>query len=135
MKKFRVFILLLVLLAVLSACGSEGGDPVIRELDSALYTQSDYDAAVEAVQDYFKDFKGCTMTEIAYAGDEKTTREQDYILGFGDYTQGIVLTSTFEVDEHGGDGSLEPNSTYSGWGWYLGRKGDGDWTVVTCGYG
>ena len=47
----------------------------------------------------------------------------------------VVLLSSFTVDEHGGDGSLEPNHTYTRWGWYLARKNGGKWNIVTCGYG
>ena len=36
--------------------------------------------------------------------------------------EAIVLTSTFDVDGSGGDGSLNPNSTYKDWIWLLVRN-------------
>ena len=107
----------------------------VRGIDSEIYTDEDYLAAVQAVIAGFRDFQGCTLKEISYAGDETVRKEQEYILGFGDYDEGIVLLSSFTVDEHGGDGSLEPNHTYTRWGWYLARKNGGKWNIVTCGYG
>lgn len=104
-------------------------------MTSEIYTQEDYLAAVQAVKTGFRDFQGCTLTEISYAGDETVQKEQEYILSFGDYDEGIVLLSSFTVDEHGGDGSLEPKHTYTRWSWYLARKNGGKWNIVTSGYG
>ena len=80
-------------------------------------------------------FSGMHADGNLYAGDETVQKEQEYILGFGDYDEGIVLLSSFTVDEHGGDGSLEPNGTYTRWSWYLARKNGGKWNIVTSGYG
>ena len=43
--------------------------------------------------------------------------------------------SSFDVDETGGDGSLNPNSTYDGWCWILVRNTGGRWKHVDHGYG
>ena len=45
----------------------------------------------------------------------------------------IILLSDFQTDENGGDGSLEPNATYTDWQWEL-VWGDGGWTVLNQGY-
>ena len=134
MRRLAGWTLLFVFIMSLLGCG-KSGDAAVADIDSEIYTAGDYQAAVEAVKAGFRDFKGCTLKEISYAGDETVRKEQEYILSFGDYDEGIVLLSTFTVDEKGGDGSLEPNSTYKKWGWYLGRKNDGDWEIATCGYG
>ncbi len=42
----------------------------------------------------------------------------------------IVLLSSFDVDSSGGDGSLNPNSTYSDWKWILVRTDGGQ--VAAC---
>lgn len=135
MRKILACFLLIALVLSLAGCGGNGREVTVLDMESELYTQEDYLAAVETVKSYFRNFRGCTMKEISYAGDEKTQKEQEYILGFGDYSEGIVLMSTFDVDENGGDGSFEPNNTYYGWCWYLARRDGGNWTVVTCGYG
>ena len=124
MRRLAGWTLLFVFVLSLFGCGKTGGDMRVRGI-----------AAVQAVIAGFRDFQGCTLKEISYAGDETVRKEQEYILGFGDYDEGIVLLSSFTVDEHGGDGSLEPNHTYTRWGWYLARKNGGKWNIVTCGYG
>ena len=44
------------------------------------------------------------------------------------------MLSNFTVDGSGGDGSLNPNSTYKNWNWILVRGGSGDWTLKDWGY-
>ena len=46
----------------------------------------------------------------------------------------IVLISSFDVDSSGGDGSLNPNSTYTRWSWILVRNKNGKWKHVDHGY-
>lgn len=47
----------------------------------------------------------------------------------------IALLSNFDVDSSGGDGSLNPNSTYSNWNWILIRDSKtGIWKVDDWGY-
>lgn len=135
MRRLAGWTLLFVFVLSLFGCGKTGGDMRVTGIDSEIYTDEDYLAAVQAVIAGFRDFQGCTLKEISYAGDETVRKEQEYILGFGDYDEGIVLLSSFTVDEHGGDGSLEPNHTYTRWSWYLARKNGGKWNIVTCGYG
>ena len=42
--------------------------------------------------------------------------------------------SSFDVDSSGGDGSLNPNSTYNDWKWILVRTNGGQWQHVDHGY-
>ncbi|AGF55703.1 hypothetical protein Cspa_c19350 [Clostridium saccharoperbutylacetonicum N1-4(HMT)] len=47
----------------------------------------------------------------------------------------IVLLSNFDVDSSGGDGSLNPNSTYDNYNWILIRDSKTDsWKVDDRGY-
>ena len=150
MKKGMILTLLCALFLTLCACGGAAETPAEAEIsdvggginvtvlpaESSLYSEEDIDAAVEAVIEYFgqtSGFRGCTLTEIGYAGDDEAAfREwaENY-----DADEAIVLISTFDVDETGGDGSLEANSTYSDWQWVLVRDAGGDWRHVTHGYG
>ena len=84
----------------LSGCGGNAENAAVIDMTSEIYTQEDYLAAVQAVKTGFRDFQGCTLTEISYAGDETVQKEQEYILSFGDYDEGIVLLSSFTVDEN-----------------------------------
>jgi len=49
--------------------------------------------------------------------------------------EAIVLYSSFDTDASGGDGSLEPNTTYDDFQWILVRDNGGTWEVKTYGYG
>lgn len=46
----------------------------------------------------------------------------------------IILESSFETDGKGGDGSLNPNDTYTGWQWILARDNNGKWQHKDHGY-
>ncbi|MCC3868520.1 hypothetical protein K0039_09925 [Terrisporobacter mayombei] len=49
--------------------------------------------------------------------------------------EAIILLSNFDVDSSGGDGSLDPNSTYTDWQWILVRdRENSKWTLKTWGY-
>ncbi len=45
-----------------------------------------------------------------------------------------IDTISFDVDSSGGNGSLNPNSTYSDWKWILVRTDGGKWQHVDHGY-
>ena len=105
-----------------------------HEVKSDLYTPEDIRAAIELIKGEFQEsYNGCTLTEIYYAGDEYTS---DY-LDWADRTgadEVIVLLSSFDVDSSGGDGSLNPNSTYDRWNWILVRTNGGPWRHVDHGH-
>ena len=90
MRKMLACILLCALVLSLSGCGGNAENAAVIDMTSEIYTQEDYLAAVQAVKTGFRDFQGCTLTEISYAGDETVQKEQAYILGFGDYDEGVM---------------------------------------------
>lgn len=106
-----------------------GEDPI----ESDIHSQEDYREAVAAALEYFNNFEGCYMSEIKYAGDEETKAEAEYQKC--DPKDVIVLVSTFETGDNGGDGSLEPNKTYSDYKWIIIRDEDGTWKHKDHGYG
>ncbi len=78
---------------------------------------------------------GCTLKEIYYAGDELTIRtSQDGYTRRFQADEVIELFSSFDVDETGGNGSLNANSTYESWSWILVRNKGGRWRIVGDGY-
>ncbi len=86
------------------------------------------------VKDFFKaEFRGCTLTDLWY--DEKTSSdfEEDWKKQYGG-KEAIVLSSNFDVDASGGDGSLASNETYTNWDWILVKNKDDDWKLETWGY-
>jgi len=101
------------------------------EVHSDIYTQRDIANAIAATKHYFfREFEGCTLTELYYAGDEITKAEMEYYDG----EEVIVLLSSFDVDSSGGDGSLRANSTYTDWKWILTRDANGEWQHTSHGY-
>lgn len=138
-KKLRLW-LLLILIALAGMFSQRlmgGGDTsqtkrIIGE--SSLYSQAEIEQMMDTVESTFRrEFKGCTLLELKY--DEAISQKQS-----GDWAEqyqadeAAVLTSSFDVDGSGGDGSLNPNSTYSKWLWVLTRNGDGNWKLQTWGY-
>lgn len=134
MKKYLTYIMTLVCVFSMVGCGGKVSDVKVIEYKSEIYTEEEIEAAIEVAKDYFKkEFKGCTMTEITYAGDEKSADHIEWAERI-DGDEVIVLTSSFEVDASGGDGSLNPDSTYTEWMWILARNDDGKWKHVDHGY-
>ncbi len=131
----RAAALLLTILAALSltACGHVGGaQRIIGE--STRFSPGEIDAAMDVVtRHFFRHFDGCTLKELTY--DEAVSdRAADEWAQQYNAADAIVLLSTFDVGD-GGDGSLNPNSTYTRWQWILTSHIPGVWTLQTWGYG
>lgn len=138
-KKLRLWILLiLIALAGMFYQRLNGGGDVSRVQriigESSLYSQAEIEQMMDTVESAFRrEFKGCTLTELEY--DEEFSSKQS-----GDWAEqcqadeAAVLTSSFDVDGSGGDGSLNPNSTYSRWLWVLTRDEGEAWQLRTWGY-
>lgn len=77
-------------------------------------------------------FSGCTLTDLqytdAFVADERGWTEQY------NGEEAIILISSFDVDDSGGDGSFEPNSTYDDWQWIYVKDNKGKWHLETYGY-
>ena len=127
-------LLCIVIVLSLGACGGNVKNVNVVEVKSEIYTYEDINSAIETIIDEFsKDWKGCTLKEIYYAGDEVSRSCQDWANRNG-ADEVIVLLSSFDVDSSGGDGSLNPNSTYEEWNWILVRNTGGQWRHVDHGY-
>lgn len=134
MKRVLAYAALCLTLFALTACGGDVGEVGILEVDSEIYTSADLESGVNAVLDYFKkNFDGCKLRELQYIGDEENGDYLDFATRNG-ADEVLVFTSTFDVDESGGDGSLNPNDTYRNWKWILVRKSGGEWEHVDHGY-
>lgn len=103
---------MIVSLVTLAACS---GMTTVDPIKSKIFTDDDYQAAVEALQTYFSDWEGCTMKKIGYAGDDVVNAEAK--------TRGyspdciIVLVTTFETDGEDHQNGLEANYTYEDYTW------------------
>ncbi len=149
MKKI---IIIVIALAVILASGfcfyNEAVNPgVVRdaayssEHKSENFTDEEINNAIEAVKKKFRDFEGCTLTEIYYDEEKSKSFAKRYIENGRGSVNGvtaenvIVLLSSFTVDENGGDGSLNAGGNYTGWNWILIRADkNADWVVDDWGY-
>ena len=132
-KRIASFVLCAVMLLTLCACG-DVSNTATHEVESKLYTQSDINSAINVTKRQFRrNWNGCTLTEIYYAGDEVSEKHQEWADRNG-LDEVIVLISSFDVDSSGGDGSLNPDSTYKNWMWILGRSKGGQWQPLDHGY-
>ena len=135
MKKLISVILCVLLLFSLCACNSGKIDDVkMPFVESEIYSQEDVYLAISTITEEFKkEWNGCTLTEIYYAGDDVSAEYQDWA-DRHNADEVIVLLSSFDVDSSGGDGSLNSNSTYDNWSWILVRTAGGEWKHVDHGY-
>ncbi len=134
MKKWYLFGLALVIMLMLAACGGDVSRVERTVGESEHYTAREINAAMDAVESHFRrHFDGCTLTELCYDEAFSDKHGEGYVERYK-AADAIVLTSSFSVDESGGDGSLNPNYTYTRWQWILTRSGIGGWTLRDWGY-
>lgn len=132
-------LVILILAAVLVLTGNRGNVSNVNRVVgySALYGENSINEAFDVIEKKFaKDFEGCTLTELRYDKDvenrfaeeiEKYHKENNQEL--------IVVLSTFNTDEKGGDGSFNSNDTYDNWQWYLVKTADKkSWKIINCWY-
>ena len=142
MKTLKPTILLLlsaIMLFIFCSCADIRFGDVncveVIEIESQAYTQAEINSAVKTAKNYFKqNFNGCKLLTIGYAGDDSYEEAKEWAQTY-EADKAIILISDFEVDSSGGDGSLEPNSTYTDWEWVLVKNGNGIWKHATHGYG
>lgn len=143
MKK-TIFSLLLIIVLILIVFYSQYGKVTNVQVsieDSIKFSEEEINEAVIAVKEKFKDFQGSELTELWYSENKSNELTNEY-MNYGKGSSNgiteenvIVLLSNFEVNSRGGDGSFEPNSTYSDWKWILVRDNDSDnWRVDDWGY-
>lgn len=135
MKKIFSVFLCLVFAFSLCACGGNVENVKIKDVKSEIYSDDDIKSAINVIiEEFDKDWDGCTLKEIGYAGDAKAKGDQEYYAKVYNVDEAIILISTFDVDSSGGDGSLEPNDTYTDWNWILTRNNGGEWKHADHGF-
>ncbi|MDK2584616.1 DUF4829 domain-containing protein [Romboutsia sedimentorum] len=141
-KVISSFIIILIVFSVVG-CNRMGKtkDASITIGKSVKFSKKEIDDAVECVKERFKNYKGCTLTDLWYDENKSNTYVEDYLKYGGGTENGstkensIVLMSNFDVDSLGGDGSFEPNSTTDDWQWVLIRDSKtSKWEVIESGY-
>ncbi|MBR7113642.1 MAG: hypothetical protein IKC76_03915 [Firmicutes bacterium] len=134
MKKMLILLLLVFVLALAAGCGGDTSVTAHHIDANTLYTDAEISDAMHAVEKYFrKHFDGCRLVELSYDAEKGSADVAQAWAENYNATRALVLISEFTVGAKGGDGSLNPNSTYKNWNWILTEEG-GRWEVQTCGY-
>ena len=144
MKKKTIIAICAVLVSLgvataLLLIGNRGNvSNVNRVVDSsALYSEKSINKAFDVIEKKFaKDFEGCILTELRYDEDVESRFEEEIEKYHKENNQDlIVVLSTFDTDEKGGDGGFNPNDTYTNWQWYLVKTADKkSWEIINWGY-
>lgn len=133
MKRCVAILIMSAMLLGLTACGKVGG-VAVTEYTSEVYSDADIRSAIRTAKRYFFiHFSDCTLKELTYIGDEDNEGYEEFASRH-DADEVLVLTSTFDVGPSGGDGSLNPDSTYKHWKWILVRNRGGVWRHADHGY-
>jgi len=102
--------------------------------ESVIYSAAEINQMMDLVEKTFRnEFQGCYLIQLTYDETLSSLYCEDWAAIY-EADQAVVLTSVFDVSASGGDGSLNPNSTYSNWQWILTRNGQEDWVLRTWGY-
>lgn len=119
----RSILLLLCLLSLLAfvGCGDVKNTAVEPWGASELHSDGSINAVMRQTKRLFaRRFDGCTLTELAYAGNDGDT---------------ITILASFDVDSSGGpDGVLNPNTHYTRYKFTFSRGLFGNWKLTENGY-
>lgn len=136
----KILVIIALAMALFTGCngkdkgGNIGNVQIPDWKPSEIYSDDDIEVAFQMVKDYFsKEFSGCTLTELYYPGDTYVDEFNEWAEQY-DADEAIIIVSSFDVDSSGGDGSLNPDSTYDGWEWILIRNAGGKWEYADYGY-
>lgn len=132
MKKLVTLLLTVLLVLSLAGCGRLSATFAIVGEKSSVYTEADINEAFDVVLDCFrKEFDGCTLIELGYAGDDTLSEQKEWARQYK-ADECILLICSFETGSTAGP--LNPNRTYENYKWVLTRTGGGEWEIKTNGY-
>lgn len=140
MKKCLAFFAAVMMMTLgLAACGGSTKDVDIDYGKSDIYSKSDMDAAIEVIEKEFAGWEGCELHSISYTSDACNSEKNiEWMNDLGDentvFTQCIEFVSDFHSPKAGG-GAWNADSEYTDWQWWLARTDNGEWTLMTYGYG
>ena len=154
MKKTIALLLAAMMLFALCACGAkEEAAPAGSEAAEAaqtvdygtseLYTTEDMDAAIALIRDQIGQWEGVELQNVRYAGDEAVTEENLAWLNSlegadseNPFTQVIEFVTDFHVSADIDQTvlTLEPDTDYTDYQWWLARTEGGEWQLMSMGY-
>ena len=132
MKTYKILLLCLACILLLTACGGGDVSEVGRHIGVCeRFSEREVAAAMDEVERFFhKEYDGCKLLRLEY--DEEKTLKEAWSENLG--AEAIVLESDFYVDDSGRTVTLEPDETYRNYEWILTRNAFG-WKLQTWGYG
>ena len=140
MKKIFLGALILFFTLTLNqveAAKAEYNSTKIEYGESEIYTQQEMDAAIKIIKKKFGKWEGCKLENIRYAGDDANNAENlkwmNSLRPKKHFTQCIEFFSDFYVSSKTNT-TFNPDSNYKDWQWWLARRNDGKWQLVTFGY-
>ena len=97
-----IFIAAITVFNIISNFSSKENNAEIQNGETVqMYSQKEINSAIDVIKKEFKrDWKGCTLKEIYYAGDKVSEEHQEFAERYN-ADEVIVLVSTFDVDESG----------------------------------
>ena len=133
------------LILAFASCGErkteagEAAPEVVVDLgESELYTQEERSDAVSAVRTKFATFAGCELHRVRYAGDDANSEENlrwlNSLVDDAEFTQVAEFLTDFHSPVEDGPYAWEQDTEYRDYQWWLARKKDGGWEVVSWGY-
>ncbi len=134
--KNAIAVILLLCFIMLCSCDKSVKNVSVDYGKSEIYFSQDMDSAIDAIKKEFSSWRGCELHSITFAGDDICKKNVDYcneLKKDAGYDECIVFTSSFHSPKNKSEG-LTPDEEYTGWSWYLARKDDGAWTLLTWGY-
>ena len=134
MKTYKILLLCLVCILLLTACGGGNVSEVGRHIGVCeRFSEREVAAAMDEVERFFrKEYDGCKLLRLEY--DEEKTLKEAYAWSEDLGAEAIVLESDFYVDDSGRTVTLEPDETYRNYEWILTKTTLG-WKLQTWGYG
>ena len=118
--------------------GKDAPEVAIDLGTSGIYTEEERTDAMLAIKCRFASWEGCELHTIRYAGDEANSEESlawmNSLEGGGEYVQVCEFLMDLHSPVEGGKSAWNPDTEYTDYQWWLARKADGDWEIVTTGY-
>lgn len=118
-------------------------EEIVEPTTPELYSEEDLATAEDVIMNRVNDWEVTVESfEVVYAGDEISTANLDYCKELANakwknVDECIVFTSSFYIPAQDTPmaGAFEPDTTITGYSWYLGRATAWEWEILTNGFG
>ncbi len=145
MKKIISLALLAVCICGMTGCGKGSvSEAKIDYGNSSIYSEEDMNAAIETIKDEFSTerWDGFELQSISYSSDDKCNEENVAWMNelaeaehlSDEFTQCIMFESDFHSPEDAG-AEWNPDTDYEDFQWWLARTDNGEWKLLTGGWG